>query len=182
MSSTASLRTIQKMKLFEEWMEGDHVLIHIDGGNPGVDVPPHLKGNPSLTLALSYQFQGETSHTDRSISAYLRFRGSYHHCIIPWEAIWGMTNPDGENRLWAEDLPAQLMAQLGTELNKRIASATPARPDDAVTDGAAIHEPVSAGLSAAADPQPEAAVCKEPACDGEGAHSRRKPPVLTRIK
>ena len=165
MTSPSVLRNTEKAKLFVEWMEGDHVLVHLDATRENVEVPAHLKDNPSLTLALSYHFQGETTSDENGIESYLRFRGTYHRCILPWDAIWGMTKPDSENRLWPEDLPATLVAKLGADIAKRTTVTAKGEPVKTIT------EKVTPVVSAA-ESKPE-----EGSCSGE-----RPKPVLTRIK
>lgn len=168
MTSPPALRNTEKAKLFEEWMEGDHVLVHLDASRPDVEVPAHLKDNPSLTLALSYQFQGETKSSVNGVESYLRFRGNYHRCVLPWESIWGMTKPDGENRLWPEDLPASLVAKLGADLAKHAAAAKPGTQEKETESAPEKSPPLQ--------PAP-------PLHAVEGScNSERPKPVLTRIK
>lgn len=109
MSTKTPLIPLNKVKLFAEWMKGDHVLVHLDARRPDVDVPKHLKNHPALTLKLSYLFQGKTEHDDEGITAYLKFSGVYHECRLPWVSLWGMTSADGEAVVWPEDAPSELL-------------------------------------------------------------------------
>ncbi len=93
-------------------MQEDHVLVHIDARDEEVIVPEHLKDNPALTLKLSYQFQGRTTHDEKQICTFLKFSGNYVECVIPWARIWGLTNSKGKQQVWAEDLPSDVFAQL----------------------------------------------------------------------
>lgn len=102
----------EKRRTFEEWMAGDHVLVHLDSSREDVVVPSHLADNPALSLKLSYFFQGALDHDEQKISAELRFHGAYHSCVVPWSAIWGITSSDGHQKIWPEDLPWQAFAQL----------------------------------------------------------------------
>ena len=104
-----------KQKLFAQWMEDDHVLLHLDSRRGEVSVPEHLKDDPALTLKLSYLFQGETTHDEKAIRSFLKFSGQYFECVVPWVAIWGMTASSGENRLWAEDLPPELVWKIAKD-------------------------------------------------------------------
>jgi hypothetical protein len=107
-----SSRTEKKVELFENWMQGDHVLVHLDSRADGVEVPAHLNGNHALTLKMSYHFQAETTHDETAITSYLRFNNSYEKCLIPWTAIWGLTNAKSENQIWPEDLPKEMLIEL----------------------------------------------------------------------
>ena len=94
-----------KRQAFERLMQGEHVLVHLDSSQEGVVVPPHLKGNLGLTLKFSSFFQGAIALDDHEIKANLVFSGNYFECIVPWDAIWGMTSENRECFLWAEGFP-----------------------------------------------------------------------------
>lgn len=125
-------KTSEKIKLFEQWMQGDHVLIYLDSCQEAVIVPQYLKDNKALTLKLSYLFQGETAHNDREISTYLKFSGNYFQCIIPWTAVWGLRSSDGESQVWPDQLPLEVLKDLivqqiegGREDNKTASTSKP---------------------------------------------------------
>jgi len=120
-------RAAEKISLFSDWMKGDHVFVHLDARRDGVAVPQHLRETANLKLKLSYGFQGEISHNNESISAYLKFNGEYQQCILPWNSIWGLSNEDGETCLWTEELPAEL-AHLGKlpKMESKPLASTPA--------------------------------------------------------
>ncbi len=108
-------RQQEKKVLFEELMKHDHVLVHLDSKKEGVSVPKHLANNPSLALKLSYHFQGTTSVDDEAVTAQLKFQAEYFSCVLPWEAIWGLTGSNGEKAIWPEDMPLELLAELARE-------------------------------------------------------------------
>lgn len=122
------LRQARKRRLFEEWMKGDHVLVHLDSRRKGVSVPAHLENNPTLTLKLSYLFQSKTTVSDDAINSFLKFSGSYFECILPWDAIWGMTNDASQNQVWPEDLPKEVVASVSPQPKAAVAERTPAPP------------------------------------------------------
>ncbi len=104
-----------KLEKFEEFMAGDHALVHLDTRKPGVQVPESISGNYALTLKMSYLFQGETKADENGITVYLKFSGNYSECNIPWEAVWGLSSADGVQITWPEDLPKELVLQLAKE-------------------------------------------------------------------
>ena len=112
MAEQIELRAAQKKKFFDEGMVGDHVLVHFDARKGGVQVPVHLAGNPALTLKLSYLFQGETKADEQGVTSYLKFSGDYYQCVIPWDAVWGITTWDQKNRVWPEEVPREVVLQL----------------------------------------------------------------------
>jgi stringent starvation protein B len=154
----------QKIACYEEWMKGDHVLVRLDSRRDGVEVPAHLQGNPSLVLQLSYLFQGETKHDENEISAYLKFKGQYHRCVIPWDAVWGISNEDDENRIWVSELPPEILEGL-------TASAPEAQ------SSAADHPPLAEDSG-----KDETAVKSRPSLTVVDKSAKRKPPVLKRVK
>jgi len=99
----------EKTSKFDEWMLGDHALVHLDSRRAGVEVPDNLKNNPSLTLKLSYLFSGETTHDESGITTYLKFGGNYSKCVLPWSAVWGMTSAEGKQMVWPKDMPNELL-------------------------------------------------------------------------
>ncbi|MCB0321939.1 MAG: hypothetical protein KDD69_00150 [Bdellovibrionales bacterium] len=112
MASENELIRRKKRRCFDEWMAGDHVLIQLDARRADVEVPAHLKDNPALTLKLSYRFQGEVTQDDDKVTAYLKFGGEYYCCVVPWDAVWGMTAGDGNSQVWPEHVPREVMTQL----------------------------------------------------------------------
>ena len=109
-----------KLSVFSEWFTGDHVLLHLDSRKSGVFVPSHLSDNHSLTLKVSRLFQGRTDYNEVQVSAFLRFEGDYFECVIPWDAVWGMTSANSEQRIWTEDLPTEVISQLALSKLKEI--------------------------------------------------------------
>ncbi|HMO18271.1 MAG TPA: hypothetical protein PKA63_13275 [Oligoflexia bacterium] len=107
-----STTNIDKKKVFDEWIKGDHILLHFDSRLSEVVVPANLKDNYALTLKLSMLFQGETKCDENEISSYLKFSGEYFQCIIPWKSIWGMTSEEGTQKIWEKDIPKEMYREL----------------------------------------------------------------------
>mgnify|MGYP002074232878 CR=1 FL=1 len=99
----------KKLTHFDELMKQEYTLLHIDPRRAGVSVPENLSGQSTLTLKVSYAFQGETLRDDKQITSYLKFDGQYFHCVIPWTAIWGMSAADGKQTIWPEDAPKEIL-------------------------------------------------------------------------
>lgn len=105
-------RSEEKIECFEQWMKGDHVMVHLDSRKEGVCVPPSHEQNPSLALQLSYAFRSETTHDELEIRSFLKFHGEYFECIIPWSSIWGISSSDADSRIWPQDMPKELLVKL----------------------------------------------------------------------
>jgi len=114
------LSSREKLKIFDDWMRGDHILIHVDSRRSDVEVPESCRNNYALVLKLSYLFSGETARDDSGISAYLKFSGQYEKCVIPWTAIWGITSSDGQQKIWPKELPPELVVQLAVKKLKEV--------------------------------------------------------------
>ena len=167
-----------KDKLFEEWIEGDHILVHLDARADGVAVPSHLSDNPALTLKLSYLFQGETTTSPEGVVSYLRFSGEYFRCFIPWDAIWGLSSSEGEQFVWPESIPKDLLAEAG---KLALAPTTQAPPTQAPPTQAP-KKPVALAV-AVKETEDEFDLESDSSDSAESPSPQsRKPPALTRIK
>ncbi len=195
-------RTEEKRKFFNEGMEFDHVLVQLDSRSEGVDVPAHLSQDPALTLKLSHLFQGETTEDEKAITSYLSFSGSYYCCYLPWTAIWGMTSSEGENRVWAEDLPREVMVRVArekiSELGRRFIGRKKSAPDpdsesadsaeDSKQDEPTARKQKPRPQLASVPPVPPAVEAEgdagetEPTKDSNGETPRKKGAHLKRIK
>ena len=113
----------EKIACFEEYMKGDHALLHLDSRAEDVQVPAQLKDNPNLTLKVSYKFQGETKHDSHAISVYLKFSGHYQLCVLPWSAIWGISGEDEQNKIWPREVPAEVLKTLAVSKLKALNNA-----------------------------------------------------------
>ncbi len=170
MGKNEPLTNRQKKKCFEDWMKADHVLLHLDSNNERVDVPPNLKGNPALTLKLSYQFHGETTHDENSVTSYLRFAGEYHKCLIPWNAIWAITSSGGEQRVWRQSIPKEVLLRFAKDqFNQLAQSLLGKKKADKET-----AEPL------AGDPPPPSNAAPDTTTSPK--RTKRTSPTLTRIK
>lgn len=133
MSHDEQIASRPKREVFEEYMAGDHALVHIDSRTIGVSLPSHLMGQHSVTLKLSYHFNGATEHNEGGINVFLKFSGNYFECVLPWESIWGMTDEKGVRFIWADDLPKEVLleatksriAEIGKKLLKPLQAIAP---------------------------------------------------------
>ncbi|MFN4895658.1 MAG: hypothetical protein ACK5GN_13200 [Pseudomonadota bacterium] len=93
----------------ERLLNDEQVLVHINPNFPGVVIPPYLIDNRTVTLRLSRYFKGRLSTNDREISAELLFGPSYFVCSIPWGSIWGASSVRGEEFVWTESTPPDIL-------------------------------------------------------------------------
>ncbi|MCB0333114.1 MAG: hypothetical protein KDD55_06415 [Bdellovibrionales bacterium] len=101
-----------KSKLLDTLLDGDHVMIHLDARAPGVDIPEHLGRNHDLTLKISRRFRGRLELTENQIETELLFNEGYYPCTIPFAALWGVTDENGESKIWPYSTPKELLESI----------------------------------------------------------------------
>lgn len=101
-----------KIELLDSLLEGDHAMVHLDSRVPGVDIPEHLGRIHDLTLKISRLFRGKLDLTEDQIEAELLFDEGYYTCIIPYGAVWGVTDENGESKIWPYSTPKELLQSL----------------------------------------------------------------------
>lgn len=98
-----------KQRLAEEWLRGDHIMVHLDARRDGVVVPTNLGAQPGLSLKISYLFNTQPSVEEHGIFSALRFGSEYFECSLPWSAIWGISSDKGELRIFPDSVPPELL-------------------------------------------------------------------------
>jgi hypothetical protein len=106
-------------------LNDEQVLVHINPAFPGVTIPEYLLDNRTVTLRLSRYFKGRLSTNENQITAELLFGPSYYVCSIPWGSIWGASSVRGEEFVWTEATPPDILhlvlsqEERSTELERR---------------------------------------------------------------
>jgi stringent starvation protein B len=94
----------------------------LDARLPEVDVPENQKGNSSLNLIFNLNFRRPFTVNEDAISATLAFNGRPHECLLPFEAVWAIYDPDMKNgQVWEESVPTDMNLadhMMGGEPNK----------------------------------------------------------------
>lgn len=108
MTTGKEARADQKTTV-ERLLHDEQVLVHINPGFSGVAIPPHLQENKTVTLRLSRYFKGELTTDDERITAELLFGSSYVTCVIPWGSIWGASSLQGDEYIWRESAPEEIL-------------------------------------------------------------------------
>jgi len=93
----------------EKLLDDEQVLVHINPAISGVILPPHLGQNRTVTLRLSRYFRGDLFLDDEKIEAELLFGSEYFSCVLPWKSIWGASSIHGEEYVWAEAAPEEIL-------------------------------------------------------------------------
>ena len=94
--------------------EGD-AMVCLDARFPTVDVPGTHKDNSALSLVFNLNFRRPFDVQEDGICATLAFGGRSHKCVIPFEAVWGIHDPESKKgQVWEESFPKDLHLKVGT--------------------------------------------------------------------
>ena len=95
--------------------EGD-AMVFLDARIPTVDVPDTHKDNSALSLVFNLKFRRPFDVQEEGIYATLAFGGRPHKCVIPFEAVWAIHDPESKKgQVWEGSFPKDL--QLKVEAN-----------------------------------------------------------------
>jgi hypothetical protein len=108
----------------ERLLDDEQVLVHINPTAPGVVIPPHLSENRTVTLRLSRFFKGDLCLDDQKVTAELLFGPEYFTCVLPWECIWGASSIRGQEYIWAESAPDEILEMFLSQRDDRRAVTT----------------------------------------------------------
>ena len=106
--------------------EGD-AMVCLDARHSEVDVPNTHKDNQALSLVFNLNFRRPFDVEETGIFATLAFGGRPHKCVIPFEAVWAIHEPESKKgQVWEESFPKDLKLQVGA--NMKEASLEPEPP------------------------------------------------------
>ena len=98
--------------------EGD-AMVCLDARHPEVDVPNTHKDNPALSLVFNLNFRRPFDVQETGIFATLAFGGRPHKCVIPFEAVWAIHEPESKKgQVWEASFPKDLKLQVGTNVKE----------------------------------------------------------------
>ena len=98
--------------------EGD-AMVCLDARHPGVDVPNTHKDNPALSLVFNLNFRRPFDVQETGIFATLAFGGRPHKCVIPFEAVWAIHEPESKKgQVWEGSFPKDLKLQVGANVKE----------------------------------------------------------------
>ena len=98
--------------------EGD-AMVCLDARHPEVDVPNTHKDNPALSLVFNLNFRRPFDVQETGIFATLAFGGRPYKCVIPFEAVWSIHEPESKKgQVWEESFPKDLKLQVGANVKE----------------------------------------------------------------
>ena len=98
--------------------EGD-AMVCLDARFPTVDVPGTHKDNSALSLIFNLNFRRPFDVQEDGIYATLAFGGRPHKCVIPFESVWAIHDPESKKgQVWEESFPKDLKLQVGANVKE----------------------------------------------------------------
>lgn len=105
-------------------LQESSVFVHLDPRREGVIVPGWLKKQPQLVLQVGLNLAVRIPDLDigeQAICCTLSFNRSPFFCRVPWTSIFGLVGEDGRGRIWPEDVPLEIAAQMQQQASKEAA-------------------------------------------------------------
>ena len=99
-----------KKEVLLAFLQRGVAMVHLDARRPGVSVPVQYRDEAHLRLNLSYRYGiPDMVIGDEQVRATLSFSGYPFYCIVPWEAVFGVTShASGDGQVWPQDLPVEV--------------------------------------------------------------------------
>lgn len=93
------------------WLETQQLTVCLDGRLDGVELPPSLRGDPTVTLAYT-----EDIHIgDSGVRATLAFDHVLSETFVPWDALYQVAS-DAGHVVFVESVPAVIMCQVAEKV------------------------------------------------------------------
>ena len=109
-------------------LESGDAMVCLDARLPEVDVPKNQKNNSSLNLIFNLNFRRPIEINEDAISATLAFSGRPYKCLLPFEAVWAIYDPNMKNgQVWEESIPEDM--NLADQIVSGIADSPAPKPE-----------------------------------------------------
>ena len=90
--------------------------LQVDGRRDGVELPAHLLKNTLVVLQLGLDVLipiPDLVIDENGVAATLSFQRTPFHCVIPWSAIFGISDGEHRGTLFPEDIPPDFLREPG---------------------------------------------------------------------
>ncbi|HUJ29262.1 MAG TPA: ClpXP protease specificity-enhancing factor SspB [Myxococcales bacterium] len=122
------VRSVSKKDTLLAFLQRGVAMVHLDARRPGVTVPAQYADDAHLRLNLSYRYSiPDLDISERAVQATLSFGGRPFQCILPWDAIFGITSHTGDGQVWPEDLPVEVMQSMAEHEEGAASNPAPAK-------------------------------------------------------
>lgn len=82
---------MNKVPVFEWFLEYGDVLITVNTHTKGVDIPPSLRDQEFVDFVLGPTPSPKMTTDQKGIRAPMRFSGALYHCYFPWDSVIQMS-------------------------------------------------------------------------------------------
>jgi len=124
------------------------IFLHVDPRVERVLVPRWLGKQPQLVLQIGLDLAIPDLRVDADgVSGTLSFNRSPFRCVIPWDAVFGISDEQGRGMVWPESVPTELRRRVVDEPEvTESMEADALSPEELSVDGEAVaagHEGVA---------------------------------------
>lgn len=102
-------------------LRGD-LFIHLDPRVPGVVVPLQFRQRFQLVLQVGFDMPvpiPDLRVDDAGISGTLSFGRAPFTCMVPWDAVYLLSDSTGRAMIWPDSVPDELREEVEREMGKR---------------------------------------------------------------
>ncbi|MBI5482736.1 MAG: hypothetical protein HY906_28030 [Deltaproteobacteria bacterium] len=128
----------EKRSVVDAMLKDGPVLLHLDARRAGVKVPPDLAQDPALVLRIGHHLTPpipDLTVDDDGVRATLTFRGVPHGCVVPFSALFAVTNEAGQGLVYDQDVPPEVAARMKGEDEEQGSDEPPTAPEPSPTRG-----------------------------------------------
>lgn len=111
---------VRKAKQLRQYFsEKKRIYIVVDATSDTIEIPDHLRGDPSLRLVLNSRMPQPIFIRDSFVESNFSFSGRGYHCVIPMNCIWAAHVPEEDisrGLMWERDMPETIRMMLDAVL------------------------------------------------------------------
>jgi hypothetical protein len=103
--------TTEKRQILLELLKDAWVYVHLDPRRDGVALPDFLRQEPRVVLQYGYNMPvpiADLAIDEEGIKATLSFRRTPYSTVIPWHAVFALSDGEERHFVWEADVPQDL--------------------------------------------------------------------------
>lgn len=110
-----------KRTVAEQILARGDLTLHFDPRKPGVEVPEHLRAQPTLVLQVGHAMHvpiPDLRLDELGLYGTLSFSQVPYACTVPWSAVYALVGPDNKGAVWQSEIPPDAPAAEAKEAAK----------------------------------------------------------------